>query len=219
MGGRSRLSSRAAASLAFDLSSSSTGRPVLSQTRLLRGVLVLGVCLPIVGLGLYWFAGTPIATTPGGMELGRLPRGVRPQDLNLVLITLDTTRADRLGAYGGPPGATPALNQLAEEGIVFEHAVTPAPLPLPAPASLFTSRYPFEHGVRDNGGFFLADEEITLAERLKAIGFATGGFVGAYVLDKRWGIAQGFDTYFDDFDQSKVQSASLGEVERPASDV
>jgi arylsulfatase A-like enzyme/Tfp pilus assembly protein PilF len=139
--------------------------------------------------------------------------------LNLVLITLDTTRADRLGAYGGPPGATPALNQLAEEGIVFEHAVTPAPLTLPAHASLFTSRYPFEHGVRDNGGFFLADEEITLAERLKAIGFATGGFVGAYVLDKRWGIAQGFDTYFDDFDQSKVQSASLGEVERPASDV
>ena len=70
--------------------------------------------------------------------------------------------------------------------------------------------------MRDNGGYFLDERETTLAERLKSAGFTTGGFVGAYVLDRRWGIAQGFDTYVDDFDPSKFDSPSLGDVERLA---
>ena len=118
--------------------------------------------------------------------IGRLTAGVRPSDLNLVLITLDTTRADRLGAYGWPRSVTPELDRLADEGVLFERAVTAAPLTLPAHSSILTAKYPPHHGVRDNGGFFLDGGETTLAERLKAHGFRTGGFVGAYVLDRSW---------------------------------
>jgi len=121
----------------------------------------------------------------------RLPTGARTSDLNLLLITLDTTRADRMGAYGAAGAATPGFDRIAKDGVLFRHAVTAAPLTLPAHATIFTSRYPPAHGVRDNGGFELDSEETTLAERLKAAGFQTGGFVGAYVLDRRWGIAQG----------------------------
>lgn len=160
-----------------------------------------------------------VLVTPGGAAIGRLPRGIAPTDLNLLVITLDTTRADRLGAYGWPHSATPELDRLAAEGVVFEHASAPAPLTLPAHSSLFTSKYPPAHGVRDNGGFFLDERETTLAERLKAAGVRTGGFVGAYVLDRRWGIGQGFDTYFDNFDPSKFDTPSLADVERPASEV
>ncbi len=151
--------------------------------------------------------------------MGHLPRGLRPSDLNLLVITLDTTRADRLGAYGWPQSATPELDRIAHEGVLFEHAATPAPLTLPAHSSLFTAKYPPHHGVRDNGGFYLDERETTLAERLRTRGLKTGGFVGAYVLDRTWGIAQGFDTYFDNFDLSKYDSPSLGDVERPANEV
>jgi arylsulfatase A-like enzyme/Tfp pilus assembly protein PilF len=139
--------------------------------------------------------------------------------LNLLVVTLDTTRADHLGAYGAVKAATPAFDRIAREGVLFEHAVTAAPLTLPAHATLFTAKYPGRHGVRDNGGFFLDAKETTLAERLKADGFATGGFVGAYVLDRRWGIAQGFDTYFDDFDIGKAKGSMLASVERPGNEV
>jgi arylsulfatase A-like enzyme/Tfp pilus assembly protein PilF len=191
----------------------------LVPKRFTRTWLVAAVALLLAGVALYWARSSSVSTTPGGTAVGRLPRGVEPHDLNLLLITLDTTRADRIGAYGGPAGATPVLDQIAREGVLFERAVTPAPLTLPAHSSLFTSRYPYAHGVRDNGGFFLEDDESTLAEELKAQGFKTGGFVGAYVLDRRWGIGQGFDTYFDEFDLAKVASSSLGEVERPADEV
>jgi len=160
-----------------------------------------------------------VTTTPTGSAVGRLPRGVRLANLNLLVITLDTTRADHLGAYGWPESATPALDRIAREGVLFEQAVSPAPLTLPAHSSLFTGKYPPHHGVRDNGGFFLDERETTLAERLKARGLKTGGFVGAYVLDRTWGIAQGFDTYFDNFDLSKFDAPSLAEVERPANEV
>jgi choline-sulfatase len=157
--------------------------------------------------------------TPGGVRLGHLPSGVRPSDLNLLLVTLDTTRADRLGAYGFAAAETPNLDRIAREGVLFEHAVAPAPLTLPAHSSLFTSKLPPAHGVRDNGGFFLDERETTMAERLRGRGFRTGGFVGAYVLDHKWGVAQGFDKYFDNFDLSKYRSVSLSSVERPGNEV
>jgi choline-sulfatase len=97
--------------------------------------------------------------------------------------------------------------------------VSPAPLTLPAHSSIFTGTFPPAHGVRDNGGFFLDESQTTIAERLKERGFNTGGFVGAYVLDHKWGIAQGFQTYFDDFDLSKYQSLSLGSIDRPGNEV
>ena len=167
-----------------------------------------------------WTRTVPRAVTSvNGEPLGHLPAGVRPADLNLLLVTLDTTRADRIHAYGFDGVETPNLDRLAREGVLFEQAVSPAPLTLPAHSSIFTGKFPPAHGVRDNGGFFLDERETTLAERLQSRGFTTGGFVGAYVLDHKWGIAQGFQTYFDDFDLSKYQSLSLGSVDRPGNEV
>jgi choline-sulfatase len=167
-----------------------------------------------------WTRYVPHAVTSiNGEPLGHLPAGIATGNLNLLLVTLDTTRADRIHAYGFDGIETPNLDRLAREGVLFEQAVAPAPLTLPAHSSIFTGRFPPAHGVRDNGGFFLADSETTIAERLQARGFTTGGFVGAYVLDRKWGIAQGFQTYFDDFDLTKYQSLSLGSVDRPGNEV
>jgi choline-sulfatase len=143
----------------------------------------------------------------------------RPSDLNLLVISLDTTRADRLRAYGFAEIETPELDRLAEEGVLFRQAATAAPLTLPAHTTIFTSRVPPAHGVRDNGGFFVDPSEVTLAERLREKGFRTGAFVGAYVLDSKWGLDQGFETYFDDFDLTKYRAISLGAIQRPGNEV
>jgi arylsulfatase A-like enzyme len=150
--------------------------------------------------------------------LGALPRGVDAASLNLVVVTLDTTRADRIGCYGAKDVATPRLDALAQGGVRFDAAVSPMPLTLPAHCTLFTGLLPGAHGVRDNGGFKLAPEHVTLAEVLKGRGFATGGFVSAFVLDHRWGIAQGFDRYFDDFDLKQEEKLSMGEIQRPGNE-
>ena len=83
-------------------------------------------------------------------------RSIRTPPPNILLITLDTTRADHVGAYGYPLARTPTLDLLAREGVLFERALTSAPITLPAHASLFTGTYPFAHGVRNNGNFYLA---------------------------------------------------------------
>ena len=98
--------------------------------------------------------------------LGSLPRGVHAADLNLVVVTLDTTRADRIGCYGAKDVATPRLDALAARGVRFDAAVSPMPRTLPAHCTLFTGLLPGAHGVRDNGGFKLAPEHVTLAEVL-----------------------------------------------------
>ena len=116
--------------------------------------------------------------------------------LNLLLVTLDTTRADALGAYGGK-AVTPSLDHLAAEGVVFDQASTVAPLTLPAHSSLFTGLFPPGHGVHGNGQNALGTESITLAGQLRARGFRTGAFVSSFVLDHRWGLDQGFDVYHD----------------------
>lgn len=162
----------------------------------------------------------PGHTAAGMVELGRLPDGIARQALNVVVVTLDTTRADRIGAYGGPSAsATPVFDRLARDGVLFEQAMTSAPLTLPAHATMFTGHFPPQHGVRDNGGFFLDPSAITLAERLRDRGYRTGAFVGAFVLDSKWGLDQGFEHYADDFDLSKVKALSLGNVQRRANEV
>jgi choline-sulfatase len=171
-----------------------------------------------VGIGAWWLAARPVRTS-GGVDLGTLPPGVSRDRLNLVLVTLDTTRADRIGAYGNTDVETATFDRLAREGVLFEQAVSVAPLTLPAHSSMFTGKFPPEHGVRDNGGFFLGPEQLTLAEVLKSKGYHTGAFVGAYVLDSKWGIDQGFDTYFDDFDLSESRAVSLSAIQRPANEV
>ncbi|MEW6320852.1 MAG: sulfatase-like hydrolase/transferase [Acidobacteriota bacterium] len=144
----------------------------------------------------------------------------RPAPPSVLLVSIDTLRADRLGSYGYAAAATPALDALAARGLRFDQAATVAPLTLPAHASLLTGTFPSFHGIRDNGGFYLGDDLVTLAEVLAGQGYRTGGFVGAFVLDRRWGIAQGFDRYFDDFDLSKYDTAAgLDVVQRPAPEV
>ena len=181
--------------------------------------LALAVLIAVVAAAGVWFVRTRPIKTAAGVDLGQLPRGVVRDRLNLVIVTLDTTRADRIGAYGSRDVETPAFDRLAAEGALFEQAVSVAPLTLPAHSSIFTGKFPPEHGVRDNGGFFLGADQLTLAEILKDRGYRTGGFVAAYVLAGKWGINQGFDTYFDDFDLSGVRAVSLSAIQRPANEV
>ncbi|HYT68982.1 MAG TPA: sulfatase [Vicinamibacterales bacterium] len=119
----------------------------------------------------------------------------REKPAAVVIITLDTTRADRLPVYGFMNAPMPNLERLAREGIVFDRATSVAPLTLPAHCSLFTGLFPPAHGVRDNAGRPLAEDQTTLAEILRAQGFRTGAFVGSVVLDAERGLAQGFDHY------------------------
>lgn len=127
-----------------------------------------------------------------------LRRRAAPREpASVLLVTLDTLRADRVGGWGGPAGLTPALDALARRGTVFEEALASVPLTLPSHATLFTGLEPPRHGVHDNGSYVLPADVETLATRLKADGYETGAFVGAYVLDRRFGLARGFDHYDD----------------------
>lgn len=180
--------------------------------------LLVGVLGVVTGAGMWLLRSRPVRSA-AGIDLGVLPAGVSRNRLNLVVVTLDTTRADRIGAYGARDVETPAFDRLATEGVLFEQAVSAAPLTLPAHSSIFTGKFPPEHGVRDNGGFFLGPAQLTLAEILEQRGYRTGAFVAAYVLDSKWGINQGFDTYVDDFDLSQVRSVSLSAIQRPGNEV
>lgn len=116
---------------------------------------------------------------------------------NLLMITVDTLRADHVGCYGYQNVATPVIDRLAERGVRFAQAVTCVPMTLPSHASIMTGKYPPSHGVRDNGAFRLAAEQKTLAEILAQRGFKTAAFVAAFVLDSRYGLEQGFSHYDD----------------------
>jgi arylsulfatase A-like enzyme/Flp pilus assembly protein TadD len=136
---------------------------------------------------------------------------------NVLLISIDTLRADHLGAYGASIG-TPGLDALGKAGVVFERAVAQVPITLPSHASLFTAAYPFAHGVRDNGSFRLPEERRTLTEAFRAAGYRTAAFVGSFALDSRFGLERGFELY-DDFygDTSALEDFAISE--RPAAEV
>ena len=124
------------------------------------------------------------------------PPVARTRDQNVLLITIDTLRGDALGSYGGR-AATPHLDALAKDGIRFEFAHAHSVVTLPSHTTILTGRYPFDHGVRDNTGYRVPDSVETLAEVAKRAGLATGAFVGAFPLDRRFGLNQGFDVYDD----------------------
>jgi len=134
---------------------------------------------------------------------------------NVLLITMDTTRADHLRAYGNTGVETPSIDGLARTGVLFAHAITPSPSTLPAHSSIHTGLYPFHHGARANGTFRLSDDVQTLAETLKGAGYRTGAAISAYVLDGRFGLPQGFDDYNDDLRKGVKQSPHMFR-ERPA---
>lgn len=154
---------------------------------------------------------------PGGVRIPEYEpvTGARFSGANVVLISIDTLRRDHLAPYGAP-FETAAASRLAREGVLFERAVSQVPLTLPSHASIFTGLYPPHHTVRDNGGFVVKPDSITLAERLLGHGYQTAAFVASYVLASRWGIAQGHETYDDSFDYSGLESRNLADVERPA---
>jgi len=138
---------------------------------------------------------------------------------NIILITLDTTRADHLPAYGYPDVKTPYLDSLANRGILFELCSTSSPLTLPSHCSMMTGLYPTYHGVRVNGNTALSGEHLTLAELLAQQGYKCGAFIGAFVLDGRWGLKQGFHHYDDQFDLKKYKQLDLALVQRPGNEV
>lgn len=133
---------------------------------------------------------------------------------SVLLVTIDTLRADRVGAYGSRAGLTPALDQLAARGWLFEDVVAAVPLTLPSHATILSGLDPYHHGVRNNGTYMFPDVTPTLATILKARGHATAAFVSAVVLDRRYGLARGFDVY-DDRIARVAQGRSVLESERP----
>ena len=130
---------------------------------------------------------------------GRRPTHASPGSAagsNVLLITIDTLRADRVGAYGNPSGLTPTIDRLAGSGLRFETAFTSVPMTLPAHATILTGLQPFSHGIRNNTGFRLG-ATATLATMLKRAGYRTGAFVGSFVLSARFGLNRDFDVYDD----------------------
>jgi arylsulfatase A-like enzyme/tetratricopeptide (TPR) repeat protein len=135
-------------------------------------------------------------------------------DRNVLLVTIDTLRADALGSYGGR-AATPNLDALAAHGARFTFAHSHAVVTLVSHASILTGTYPYEHGIRDNTGYRLRPDQATIATRLKARGFATGAFVGGFPLDRRFGLTPGFDVYDDKMTRAGAPGET-SERERPA---
>ena len=135
---------------------------------------------------------------------------------NVILVTIDTVRADRLGCYGAKDVETPTLDGLARDGIVFERAISQVPLTWPSHAAILTGMYPFQNGVQDFTGQPLDPHIKSVAQAFKERGYATGAVVSAFVLDRSWGLARGFDFYDDAFAPEAFRHRELGLVDRKA---
>lgn len=183
--------------------SAGSGSSCLRRTRFARVAVALAVAVA--------------AGVASGWLYGRLHQH---EIRNVVFISLDTCRADRLSCYGYRRKTTPHIDAVAREGVLFRDALTPVPFTLPAHSSVMTGTYPPTHGVHLNNGGHLADSNLTLAEILREAGYQTAAFVGAFVLDSRFGLNQGFDTY--DFQETKksrkddYDERTAEEVNRPA---
>ena len=140
----------------------------------------------------------------------------RPAPPNVILITLDTVRADHVGCYGATDIQTPTLDALAHDGIVFDRAISQVPLTWPSHAVILTGTYPFQNGVQDFTGAPLEPRFRSVAQAFKQHGYSTGAVVSSFVLDKSWGLARGFDFYDDAFSPEQFESRDLGLVERKA---
>lgn len=141
----------------------------------------------------------------------------RDPGLSVLLVTIDTLRADALGSYGKADAGTPTLDRLAAGGVRFERCHAQNVVTLPSHANILSGRYPFDHGVRDNAGFRFPSGTATLATVLKARGYRTGAFVSAFPLDSRFGLDHGFDVYDDRFGDRGSHTAFRME-ERPGSE-
>jgi arylsulfatase A-like enzyme/Flp pilus assembly protein TadD len=135
----------------------------------------------------------------------------KEHELNVLLITIDTLRADRVSCYGSQHVQTPNMDSLAKKGVVFTKAFSHNPTTLPAHTNILLGLTPLYHGVRENTNFVVRDEFLTLAEHLKDRGYSTGAFIGGFPLHSRFGLAQGFDVYDEDYEKVKFMKFSAGE--------
>src|SRR5712692_2583543 len=176
-----------------------------------RAIVTLVIVVVISGVALTWIAWRRLSG----------PRPIRSAvcaGCNVLLVTIDTLRSDRVGAFGGPPDLTPNLDRLAGAGLRLTRAYSSAPLTLPSHTSILTGVSPPVHGVRTNGLFRLGPDLPTLAAILKSHGYRTGAFVGAFVLDARFGLNRGFDAYDDRYGE-KHAGEDVDAPERRAEDV
>lgn len=150
---------------------------------------------------------------PSGLAAAAPPRRKSP---NVILITIDTVRADHLGCYGAKDVKTPTLDGLARDGILFEHAISQVPLTWPSHAAILTGTYPFQNGVQDFTGQPLDPRFRSVAQVFKQQGYATGAVVSAFVLDRSWGLSRGFDFYDDAFSADTFRQKDIGLVDRKA---
>lgn len=169
----------------------------------MRARVTLGVVIVAVAAAAFW------------MWRGNAARGTL--DGPIVLISIDTLRADRLPAYGSTATRTPNIDRLVADGVLFEQAYAHSPQTLPSHTSILSGELPFEHGVRDNIGFNVKDGQRFLQHALHDRGFATAGFVSSYVLRHQLGINQGFDLYDDEMPPAAADKP-LGQVQRPGAD-
>lgn len=178
-----------------------------------RFVLRLSAILVLLaGVGLLVAAAWTFLAAP---DAPPAPHPIEEEARSVVLVTVDTTRADRLEPYGAENVATPALQRLADSGVVFEQAFSVAPITLVAHTSILSGLDPPRHGVRNNGIHYVPDEIDTLAERLRREGWRTGAFVSAAVLERRYNLDQGFEVYDDDLSSGRERHRRMV-PDRPA---
>ncbi len=182
-----------------------------TQTKRFSAIFAISAVFSVLvlsGAGWWWFGRSAAPALSSGACRG----------CNVLLITIDTLRVDRVGAFGGRPGLTPNLDRLASEGLRLTRAYSSAPLTLPSHASILTGVSPPVHGLRANGLFRLGPKLPTLATILKGAGYRTAAFVGSFVLDARFGLNRGFDVYDDRYGEKAADDAAEG-AERRAEDV
>ena len=192
---RRRRSARAPDSAPAPPPPSGAGRTSPGGIRVLIGLVALAAAGAAAAL--LWFPREPPLRASGP----------------IILISIDTLRADRLPAYGYEGVATPAIDRLAAEGVLFERAYSHSPQTLPAHASMFTGKLPVDHGVRDNLGFALGADQPLLPDLLAPLGYRSAAFVSSYVLRKEVGLARGFETY-DDRLPAASPEMSIAQVQR-----
>lgn len=173
-----------------------------------RAVFVLSVAVVAAHVVLGQNATAPRPNAPAS----------RPAKPNVVLITIDTLRADHVGCYGAQSVKTPTLDALARDGVVFERAISQVPLTWPSHAVILTGTYPFQNGVQDFTGEPLGEKFRSVAQAFKSAGYTTGAVVSSFVLDRSWGLARGFDYYDDAFSASEFQKKDISLVERRGGD-
>ncbi|HVT02551.1 MAG TPA: sulfatase-like hydrolase/transferase [Thermoanaerobaculia bacterium] len=174
------------------------------------GGITLALTAVLLALGgiAYW----RITPRPGG------PAPSKHDAPDVILVTIDTLRADSVGYAGNSQVSTPFLDGIASHGVVFTNAHAHNVVTLPSHTNILTGLYPYQHGVRDNAGFRLDRSHLTIASRLRELGYTTGAFVGAFPLDRRFGLDQGFDVYDDNYGKGETRAQFIVQ-ERPASAV